>query len=208
MMALEDQVRPGQPHDAKAAAALLYDSDPPYYDFWLGSQDLALTILAALWQRSAGAYSAVNIQVVHDSVGFAALFSAYPAAFENSLTQHSEAVLKAVHADALAMLQRENQLAYLFPRIPDDAWYLRTLAVAAERRGAGLGAQLLCHVEQQARDQGYSLLLTDVDSGNPRAVRFYQRAGFEILVETKVTRLLAHRLPASLRMAKYLNQDS
>ena len=208
MMALEYQVSQGRPHDAKAAAALLYDSDPPYYDFWLGSQDLALTILAALWQQSAGAYSAVNIQVVHDSVGLAALFSAYPAAFENSLAQHSEVALKAVHTDALAMLQRESQLAYLFPRIPDDAWYLRTLAVAAERRGAGLGAQLLRHVEQQARDQGYSLLLTDVDSGNPRAVRFYQRAGFEILVETKVTRLLAHRLPASLRMAKYLNQDS
>lgn len=207
MTTIEYQVR-AQQHDAQAAAALLYDSDPPYYDFWLGSQELALTILAALWLQAAGAYSAVNMQVVHDKAGLAALFSAYPAEFENTLAQPSEAALKTVHADAVAMLQRESQLAYLFPRIPDDAWYLRTLAVAAGRRGAGLGAQLLRHVEQQARDQGYSLLLTDVDSGNPGAVRFYQRAGFEVLVETKVTRLLPHRLPASLRMAKYLNQDS
>lgn len=208
MTALEYQIRVGQPQEAQAAAALLYDSDPPYYDFWLGSRELALTMLAELWQQPQGAYRAANMQLVHDDIGLAALFSAYPAEFEHTLAQPSEAALKSVSVDAIAMSQRENQLAYLFPRIPDDAWYLRTLAVAAERRGKGLGGQLLHLIEQQAQDQGYSLLLTDVDSGNPGAVRFYQHAGYEILVETKVTRLSAHRLPTSLRMAKYLNQDS
>jgi uncharacterized membrane protein len=66
---------------------------------------------------------------------------------------------------------------------------------------------MLRHIADKAREQGYSLLLTDVDSGNPGAVRFYQRAGFSIQVETRVPALLPYQLPASLRMAKQLNLD-
>ena len=95
-------------------------------------------------------------------------------------------------------------MAYLFPRLPDAGWYLRSLAVASERRGQGLGESILALVEQQAREHGCSQMLVDVDSGNPGAVRFYARHGFVVQVETKVTRLLSHRLPASLRMVKTL----
>lgn len=199
-------LEPGRAGDAMAAAHLVYESDPPYYDYWLDNQQQALGTLAALWQHPAGAYSASENRVIVDQQGLAAVVSSYPAALEGALGAASDAALRAVCGGAAEhLLAREQVLAYLFPRLPDDAWYLRSLAVAADRRGQGVGAAIVAHLIEQARARGYRQMLVDVDSGNPGAVRFYAGLGFEILVETRVSQLLPHRLPASLRMAKLLN---
>ena len=198
----------GQGDDAEAAARLLYESDPPYYDFWLGNRSAALTMLQALWRQPEGAYSAVHCQVLRDVNGVRALYYAYPTSREADLELQSQRALRLVAGGDLDQFQqRETQLALLFPRLAEPAYYLRTLCVSTPQRGAGLGAQMLRHIADETREQGYSLLLTDVDSGNPGAVRFYQRAGFSIQVETRVPALLPYQLPASLRMAKQLNLD-
>ena len=198
----------GQSDDAQAAARLLYESDPPYYDFWLGNRAAALRLLQALWCHPEGAYSATHCQVLRDANGVRALYYAYPTIHEPDLELQSQRALRLLAGDGLDQLQqREAQLALLFPRLADPAYYLRTLCVSTAQRGAGLGAQMLRHIADEALEQGYSLLLTDVDSGNPGAVRFYLRAGFSTLVETRVPALLPYQLPASLRMAKHLNLD-
>ncbi len=198
----------GQGDDAEAAARLLYESDPPYYDFWLGNRAAALTMLQALWRQPEGAYSAAHCRVLRDVNGVRALYYAYPTSREADLELQSQRALRLVAGGDLDQFQqREAQLALLFPRLAEPAYYLRTLCVSTPQRGAGLGAQMLRHIADEAREQGYSLLLTDVDSGNPGAVRFYQRAGFGIQVETRVPALLPYQLPASLRMAKQLNLD-
>ncbi len=198
----------GQSDDAEAASRLLYESDPPYYDFWLGNRAAAMTLLQALWRQPEGGYSAAHCQVLRDANGMRALYYAYPASREADLELQSQRALRQVAGDDLEQLQqREALLSLLFPRLAEPAYYLRTLCVSTPQRGAGLGAQMLRHIGDQASEQGYTLLLTDVDSGNPGAVRFYQRAGFSTQVETRVPALLPYQLPASLRMAKHLNLD-
>ena len=201
------QLQSGDAGEAAVAAQLTYESDPPYYDYWLGERQRALTTLQALWQQPLGSYSATANRVVCDQHGLAAIVSSYPAVAEAQLAADSDCALRNLCAAASEELMlREADLAYLFPRLPENAWYLRSLAVAGERRGQGLGANILATLMQQARAQGFTQMLVDVDSGNPGAVRFYSRNGFSILVETKVTRLLPHRLPASLRMARLLGR--
>lgn len=199
------QLQPGDVGEAAVAARLTYESDPPYYDYWLGDRQRALTTLQALWRQPLGSYSAAANQVLRDQHGLAAIVSSYPAASEVKHAIDSDCALRNVcSAVCEELMQREADLAYLFPRLPENAWYLRSLAVAGERRGQGMGENILAALMQQARAQGFTQMLVDVDSGNPGAVRFYSRNGFSILVETKVTRLLPHRLPASLRMARLL----
>lgn len=50
--------------------------------------------------------------------------------------------------------------------------------VASERRGSGVAHQLVAAVVAWACDQGASGLVLDVAEDNPRARRFYERAGF------------------------------
>jgi len=45
-------------------------------------------------------------------------------------------------------------------------------------RGSGLAEQLLEKVEAKARTMGYHRLVLDAARDNPRAVRFYEKAGF------------------------------
>jgi GNAT superfamily N-acetyltransferase len=60
------------------------------------------------------------------------------------------------------------------------AWRLRGMAVASNRRGAGVGAAVLARVEQTAREAGAPLVWAN---GRSTALGFYARAGWEIAGE-------------------------
>jgi GNAT superfamily N-acetyltransferase len=76
--------------------------------------------------------------------------------------------------------------------------------VHEDHRSQGLGARMLGQVIYAAREAGFDQLHVDVDSGNPGAVQFYMRHGFDVLVESKVKTLTKFSLPASLRLVKSL----
>lgn len=65
-----------------------------------------------------------------------------------------------------------------------NVWYdgpvalLDELYVAPDRRGQGLGTQLLRHAEQVARGRGAELLEINVDGEDVDARRFYERHGY------------------------------
>lgn len=56
---------------------------------------------------------------------------------------------------------------------------VQTLAVAAERQGAGLGATLLTALLDEARRRGAGEVLLEVRADNVTAQRLYTRFGFE-----------------------------
>ena len=72
-------------------------------------------------------------------------------------------------------------LGYGYPE-PDDA-YLGLLLVAAEARGAGLGARVLAASEEVCRGNGMRRFLLAVLDANPRARAFWELAGFEAVIE-------------------------
>lgn len=56
---------------------------------------------------------------------------------------------------------------------------LANLALSTSRRGAGLGAHLLRHVLDLARERGIEKLFLEVRASNERAIELYRRFGFE-----------------------------
>lgn len=190
--------------NAPLAARLIYGSDPAYYDFWFGSAPAAHICLEKLWQENLGGLSHAHCQTWQSNGKLAALASHYPAAEEARLLAEDAEVQARLHGDFSLLQQREAMLAWLFPHLPEDVWYLRTLAVSPEQRGQGLGSQALADIEHRARTHAASAIHVDVDSANPQALRFYQRHGFEIIAITQVPMLESYRLPASLRLAKKL----
>lgn len=192
----------GLAKDAPIAARLVYDSDPPYYDFWFGSSPAALASLEKLWQAPAGSYSHRSAHVWHQNGKFLALAFHYVAAEQAKLALADVQEQGRLRGDFHLLQQREAMLAWLFPHVPDNVWYLRTLAVDAASRGQGIGSRILEEIVTVALTHGAQALHTDVDSANRGAVRFYEAQGFELLAETRVPALASYRLPASYRMSK------
>ncbi|QLG88151.1 GNAT family N-acetyltransferase [Chitinibacter bivalviorum] len=194
------------PSDAKRAAELIYQSDAPFYDYWFAlPRELTLINLAQLWHAPTGSYSYRNAQVLRNSdEEVIALVFHYPAGYGAQLQIDDGIELNTLALDLDILRSRQSQLDFLFPHVPSDAWYLRTIAVHEPHRGHGLGERMLGQVIYAAREEGFTQLHVDVDSGNPGAVKFYTRHGFEILVESKVRNLTAFSFPASLRLVKSL----
>ncbi|QZA76509.1 GNAT family N-acetyltransferase [Deefgea tanakiae] len=194
--------------DAKRAAALIYQSDAPFYDYWFAlPPELVLLNLAQLWQAEAGSYSYRNAQVLRNGDDeLIALVFHYAAGYGAQLQVSDEFELGTLALDLSILRERQYQLDFLFPHVPKNAWYLRTIAVDAAHRGQKLGERMLAQVCYAAREAGYASLHVDVDSGNPAALRFYLQHGFEIWVESEVRQLAQFALPASLRLVKALNQ--
>jgi GNAT superfamily N-acetyltransferase len=60
-------------------------------------------------------------------------------------------------------------------------WHLRLLAVEPEQQGSGHGAALMKHGIDRAKASGHAVVL---ETFSPRAVPFYLRNGFEMIVDT------------------------
>ncbi|HBM87139.1 MAG: GNAT family N-acetyltransferase [Parvibaculaceae bacterium] len=100
----------------------------------------------------------------------------------------------------VALGERSNLISYMNPHIPDHAYYITALSVAASARGTGLGAKLLTNAIERARKEGYKELHLDVFSDNP-AVKFYQSMGLTCMSETIAPiPCRAHNTPMEMRM--------
>jgi ribosomal protein S18 acetylase RimI-like enzyme len=62
--------------------------------------------------------------------------------------------------------------------VPDKDFYLQSIAVATELRGAGIGSLLINDVERRARASGSARLTLDVGVKNKGARNLYARCGF------------------------------
>lgn len=196
--------RGGLPEDAPEAPRLVHASDPAYYDFLFGSTTAAQAMLGLLWRTTGGTLSHVGMTVWQHSGKLVALASHYPSSQAAALDAADDAQIAILEGLQKEYLCRSAELAWLFPHIPSQAWYLRTLVVAAHARSKRVGSLALMDIAGSAQRMGATELHTDVDSGNPGAVRFYLRHGFEIVTETRVPRLESFDLPASYRMVKKL----
>ena len=193
--------RRGEPGDARQAAALIYQADPAYYDYWFAlTPELVLNNLALLWQAPEGSFSHQNHRVWWSGDCLAALAAHYPAQQQATMKQALAAQVDLLPLDASILHRNAAMLAFLFPQLPEQAWYLRALTVNPGMRGHGLGSRILRDVLLQAEAAGCREVHTDVDSGNPGAVRFYSRHGFRVVAETRVLPLQAMDFPLSLRM--------
>ena len=80
---------------------------------------------------------------------------------------------------------RASRRARLNFALPDNALHVAELHVAPDRRGHGIGEQLLTHADSLARAGGLSKLVLSVLSRNP-ARRLYTRSGYVAVSERQL----------------------
>lgn len=59
-----------------------------------------------------------------------------------------------------------------------DTLCLQMIAVNSNARGKGIGQKMLIHLEEFARNNGYTEIVLDVIDNNSRAKKLYEREGF------------------------------
>jgi len=83
-------------------------------------------------------------------------------------------------ADAATWIAEEDDRMAGFAIVEwaEGTAYIQTLEVLPERRGAGVGAELLRLVETSAQDAGAELIWLHVDAENDGAIRLYEKHGY------------------------------
>jgi [ribosomal protein S18]-alanine N-acetyltransferase len=61
-----------------------------------------------------------------------------------------------------------------------SAAYIHTIEVTPQRRGQGIGGELLRRVESSARDAGAGAIWLHVDTENSAAIRLYESHGYQV----------------------------
>lgn len=197
------RLAPATPDHPELAAELMHDTNP-YVFGYLHGHDMALvrSHMGFQWQQSRGLFSHSHCTVaLHDDqlVGIALGFdhATAEAAIEPFVEQAAVHLTEAQFAHLASWFEVGR---FTLPVVPDDAWYLQHLAAIPQVRGRGIGERLLRDTMDRARDEGFSSLHLDLYADNP-ALRLYQRAGLEIIVETRVPPLEDKGIPVHYRMA-------
>ncbi|MBF4766090.1 GNAT family N-acetyltransferase [Nocardioides islandensis] len=66
-------------------------------------------------------------------------------------------------------------------RLPDGSAQIKRMWVHDGWRGAGLGARLLRHLEDRAREHGYAVVRLDTNDTLTEAIAMYERAGYRAI---------------------------
>ena len=196
-----------EPAEEETAARLIYDTGSYVFDCLYDRDfDAFLKITSALWQRRGGAFSHVHAKAALHDGRLAGIALGFPQAlYAEEFGTGMMAMAEMGSPELLAHLPTvAGHIPWLFPEVPDDAWYLLFLSAHPDARGRGIGEKLLLDCFARAKAAGCAALHLDVASVNP-AVRFYERMGLERLAETAVPKIAAsHGVPSHIRMVKHL----
>jgi GNAT superfamily N-acetyltransferase len=101
----------------------------------------------------------------------------YWTAFEAIDSDPRQALVVAVADDAIAGMLQLTFIPYLTHRGGERA-LIEGVRIAANRRGGGIGHQLLQWAIDQARERGCRMVQLTTDKRRPDARRFYESLGF------------------------------
>ena len=180
-------IEPGSPDDAPAAARLIAETDVALFTF-CGGGDLGVWVELSEWEwrQHRGVYCWAMSHVARLEGRLVGLLVSY------SSRQHATIDWSFGGARAHLSSERWGRVAaahrlvpFLFPSIPEDAYYVQNLAAQPSVRGRGLGRRLMELAFDRGRAAGCRSCHLDVDSSTP-AVQFYEHLGMRVLVRTEV----------------------
>jgi len=194
------------PQQAKVAAALIYDTDPHLFAYWLGNDyETALKFFEAEWKQERSLFSFSLCKIAVSGETLLGIELGYDLKTQTDLKPDTGFTgAGEINREVLpCLIEVASYLPYLLPPIPEDAYYIAHLSLLPEVRGRGLGTRLLMKAFDSAREQGYRQCQLDVASDN-RSVNLYRRMGMEVISETRVIQLETNGVPSHYRMVKEL----
>jgi ribosomal protein S18 acetylase RimI-like enzyme len=190
--------------DARILAPLLYDSGPEAFDYvFTVGKKTALDFLNYALQKKGGEFGYGCHTCVwndHQIVGVGARFSS-----KNNLSflwNNAKRILFFYSLPvALGVIIRGLRVERVLVPPGKNVYYIAHLDIAENKRGQGIGFDLITHFIQQAPRQPLPFIELDVAETNPRAQALYQSMGF--VVQHKRNSQLqrkSFRVPAYYRM--------
>jgi ribosomal protein S18 acetylase RimI-like enzyme len=185
---MNDEIVTAHPDDAPSAARLIAATDADLFSWYTdGDLDLWVEVSEHEWQSQSGIYSHTMSHVIRresDVVGLLVAYS-FP---RNARIDWSLGSSRARLGSArLSRIDRVRSMAsFLFPKLPEDAFYVQNIAVSPSVQRSGLGRRLMQRAFELGRAEGCRACHLDVDSSSTPAVRLYQSLGLRVLVQTEV----------------------
>ena len=171
-----------------------------FFRFMLGKN--FKTIIATAFLEGGHALSFENAVFVEKDQKIVGMSSAFSGVQQRSFSD--KPLLRAAKRNAIRMKVVRTIFAPLWrilETIPKEDFYIQSIAVEPDLRGAGIGSLLMNDIEKRAVESGSLRLSLDVSAKNEGAIRLYKKRG---MTETSVwpsSRLLPTVL---VRMSKDL----
>lgn len=193
----------GTPDDGPEAARLIAETDAHLFAYCAGRNPEAWMRLAEWeWRAERGIYSFQMSHVVRADAGLLGLLVGYSARRYGETDWSFGCSRPHMDLDQWSgIVERFKLAAFLFPVIPDDAYYVQNVVRHAEGHSVGLGRRLMEFAFDLGRAEGCRSCHLDVDGSNP-AVGFYEKLGMKRLVITEVPSI--EGVSAHYRMVKAL----
>ncbi|CAN5510786.1 hypothetical protein BH20ACT19_BH20ACT19_09660 [soil metagenome] len=183
---MEPRVRPYRAGDARAAAALLYESSGGMYERYAGSRALAERALGRALRGEGTAASADVVTVAELEGRTVGAMAAMPFA-EWSPRAHAflRVTLRSIPPwrwpRALWLYRASGRNS---PEPPRSSLYVDSLATDAACRRRGVASALLEEAERLATERGLTHVALDAWAHNDAARALYARAGFDEVAHT------------------------
>ena len=199
---MEAKVRPFRSEDARAAAALLYESAGGLYDRYAGSPRLARRALARALESDDTTASADVVWVAELDGRVAGAMAAMPVDWWAGRSRGFLSVtLRAIPPwrwPAALWLYRTGARAA--PALPANSLYVDSLATAMHARRRGVARALLVEADRQAGNRGLTRVALDAFADNYAARALYRGAGYRETGSTPA----AGAMPAGVSLIKEL----
>jgi ribosomal protein S18 acetylase RimI-like enzyme len=179
------QVRPAEPRDDRAVAALMYETASGRYDHFAGDRDRALRLLLTTIARPGNDTSRDGIVVAELDGQIAGMVATFPMAEgdERRRRFNRSAMRRRApwHWPRLRRLERMGE--ELDPEPRADALYIDALATDERFRRRRVATTLLDAAAERARELGLRALALDTTAANTAARALYEKAGFRLTGE-------------------------
>ena len=203
MPRVEAKVRPFRSEDARAAAALLYESAGGLYDRYAGSPRLARRALARALEHDDTTASPDVVWVAELDGCVAGAMAAMPVDWWAERSREFLSVtLPAIPPwrwPVALWLYRTGARAA--PALPANSLYVDSLATAAHARRRGVARALLAEADRQARNRGLPRVALDAFADNHAARALYRGAGYRETGSTPAS----GAMPAGVSLIKELS---
>ncbi len=180
-------IRLAQPGDASVVARLMYYASPnQMLSFFGRPENKAIGVLQRMFRLPYHITSYTHTFVAEGQGGVVGSLSGFD---ERSwrTSSHASWIYAPVWFAIVTPRQISRMIAAfanfnrIFLPISDGEYYIGHLAVLPEKRGHGIGRQLIKFAENQARVKGLKGVALDVEVENERARRLYEDLGFQTI---------------------------
>ena len=182
-------VRPAEPRDDRAVAALMYETAAGRFDLYAGNRERALTVMSRTSPRHGNDTSRDGVIVAEIDGQIAGAVASFPAVEEVARRRRvlRHALVRRPPWRWPRILRNARLGEQISPDPGPDALYIDALAADERFRRRGVGTALLDATAERARELGLRKLALDTGAANAPARALYDGYGFRLTGEVPPT---------------------